>query len=71
MKKFSDAVGAEGMKKLSSLGAAAIESSQTNVFQFNPRLSYVEDGWKKADAFWNTTAAKAAAPAKKTEEKKP
>jgi hypothetical protein len=61
-----DAMGAEGMKKLGEQAAAAIESSQTNLFLFNPKLSYVGDDWKKADPFWQT---KSAAPMKKTEAK--
>jgi len=65
-KKFTDALGPEGMKKLGELAAACIESSQTNLFMFNPKLSYVADEWKKADSFWQT---KPAAPAKKAEEK--
>ena len=66
MKKFTAALGPDGMKKLSELAAACIESSQTNLFAFNPKLSYVSDEWKKADSFWQT---KPAAPAKRTEEK--
>jgi hypothetical protein len=65
-KKVMDAMGAEGMKKLGEQAAAAIESSQTNLFLFNPKLSYVGDDWKKADPFWQT---KSAAPMKKTEAK--
>jgi hypothetical protein len=65
-KKSSESLGADGMKKLSELSAAAIESSQTNLFMFNPTLSYVGDDWKKADPFWQT---KSAAPMKKAETK--
>ncbi len=67
-KKFAETVGADGMKKLAELGAACIESSQTNLFMFNPKLSYVPDEWKKADSFWQTKSTKPA-PAKKAEEK--
>jgi hypothetical protein len=69
MKKFSDTLGEDGMKKLSALAGSCIESTQTNLFAFNPRTSYVEDGWKKADAFWQTSPAKAAVIAKKTDMK--
>ena len=52
-KDFEAAMGKEGMKKLSELSAAAIESSQTNLFAFNPRMSYVSEEWVKADPdFW-------------------
>jgi hypothetical protein len=62
-KDFEAAMGEEGMKKLSALSAAAIESSQTNLFAINPRMSYPNDEWVKADpGFWK---AKAEAPAAK------
>jgi hypothetical protein len=53
MKDFSDALGEEGMKKMAELSAAAIESSQSNLFTINPRMSYVSEDWIKADPeFW-------------------
>jgi hypothetical protein len=62
-KQFRDAMGEDGMKKLGELSAAAIESSQSNLFAFNPKMSYVSDEWVKADPdFWKP---KAAAPAAK------
>ncbi|HEY1265308.1 MAG TPA: hypothetical protein VGF06_17390 [Terriglobales bacterium] len=52
-KQLEDALGPDGMKRLSELTAATIESSQTNLFMFNPRESYPPDGWLKADpGFW-------------------
>ncbi|MGA9473464.1 MAG: hypothetical protein WBV36_13445, partial [Terriglobales bacterium] len=52
-KAFEAAMGEEGMKKLRELTAATIESSQTNLFAFNPRMSYVGEDWIKADPdFW-------------------
>jgi hypothetical protein len=65
--KFATVMGPEGMKKLTELSAAAIESSETNLFSFNPRMSYVGEDWVKADPFWKIKAAKPAA--KKAEEK--
>lgn len=57
-KQFEAALGPEGMKKLSDLAAAAIESSQTNLFMFNPRESYPPDSWVKADPdFWKPKPA--------------
>jgi hypothetical protein len=44
MKPFSEALGESGMKKLDELSAAAIESSETNLFVFNPRMSYASEG---------------------------
>jgi hypothetical protein len=52
-KKFEASMGEDGMKKLAELSAACIASSQTNLFQFNPKMSYPVEEWIKADpAFW-------------------
>jgi hypothetical protein len=60
-KKFEAAMGESGMKKLSELSAACIESSQTNLFQFNPKMSYPAEEWIKADPeFWKPKMAVAA-----------
>jgi hypothetical protein len=61
-KKFAEVMGAEGMKKVRELTAACIDSQQTNLFEFNPKMSYPDDAWVKADPFWKP---KAAAPAAK------
>ncbi len=68
-KQFAANMGEDGMKKLSELSAVAIEFSQHNLFAFAPSMSYVEDGWIKADPdFWKPKSS-AAAPKKKMEEK--
>jgi len=68
-KQVQEAMGAEGGKKAADLSAAAIETSQTNLFIFNPRISYVQDEWIKADPdFWKP---KAAAPTPKQSPEKP
>ncbi len=70
-KQFQAAMGEDGMKKLDELVAVTIESSQHNLFAFNPRMSYVQDEWIKADPeFWKpkTVTAPTAKPA--TEDKK-
>lgn len=60
-KKFEAAMGEDGMKKLEELSAASIESSETNLFAFNPRMSYVSDEWVKADPnFWKPKASEGA-----------
>jgi hypothetical protein len=65
-KDFEAAMGEEGMRKLGELTAAAIETSQTNLFAFNPRMSYPSDDWVKADPeFWKPKGGSAAAVAKK------
>lgn len=63
-KKFADALGPEKMQKVRDLTASCIESSQTNLFEFNPKMSYPSEDWIKADPFWKPKAA--APPAKKT-----
>jgi hypothetical protein len=41
-------------KAAADLAAACLESTQTNLFAFNPKMSYVSDQWKAAaPAFWN------------------
>jgi hypothetical protein len=50
------------MKKVRELTDSSIESQQTNLFEFNPKMSYPPDEWIKADPFWKPKAA-AAAPA--------
>jgi hypothetical protein len=61
-KKFIDSLSESDKKKLAELTAASVESSQTNLFAFNPKESYPPDEWIKADPFWKP---KAAAPAAK------
>lgn len=61
-KKFMSNLGEDGMKKLNELEAAAIESTQHNLFIFTPKMSYVPDEWIKADPdFWKPKASSAAA----------
>ncbi|MGD0628992.1 MAG: hypothetical protein ABR987_06545 [Terracidiphilus sp.] len=65
-KKFGDAMGEEGMKKLDGLTAAAMESWHNELFTVNPRQSYVNPDWIKAEPdFWKPKpmAAPAAKPA--------
>ena len=67
-KDFAAAMGEDGMKKLDELAAVAIESSESNLFMFNPKMSYVSDDWVKADPeFWKPKAAPMAAPKKPTD----
>ena len=64
-KKFMDSMGEDGMKKLSELSAACIEAEQANLFQFNPKMSYPQEEWIKADPeFWKPKMAAAPAAAK-------
>lgn len=52
-KKVTAAMGESEMKKLEDLEASCVESSQTNLFMFNPKMSYPPDSWIKADPFWS------------------
>jgi hypothetical protein len=66
-KQFVEAMGEDGMKKLSELESSAVEFHQSNLFQFNPRMSYPRDEWIKADPdFWKPKPA-AKAPMKMEE----
>jgi hypothetical protein len=67
-KQFEAALGEEGMKQMRELSAAAIESSESNLFTFNPRMSYVSEEWTKADPeFWRVKPIVAGHPKKKGE----
>ena len=53
-KSFDKSMSADDMKKLRDLTAAAIESTESNLVSFNPKMSYVPDTWVKADpSFWS------------------
>jgi hypothetical protein len=65
-KKFADAVGSNTMKKVRELTASCLDSAQTNLFEFSPKMSYPPDEWVKADAFWKPKAPTAAAAKKPT-----
>ena len=60
-KDFESALGEDGMKRLAELSASAIEWSETNLFAFDPAMSYVSPEWIKADPeYWKPKAAKMA-----------
>lgn len=71
-KKWMAAMGGpEGLKKFDALVAATVDHGDSELFAVNPKQSYPEDAWVKADPdFWKPNAAaapaaKAAAEAKK------
>jgi len=71
-KDFAAAMGPDGMKRLAELEAASVETSQTNLFMFNPRNSYPPDEWIKADpAFWKPSGASSAAGTTSSKKKTP
>ncbi len=57
-KKLGEALGGAGMKKMAELEASCISSSQSNLFQFNPKISYPPDEWVKSDSFWKPKPAR-------------
>jgi len=62
-KQFEAALGASGMKRLEELSALCLEKSQSNLFMFNPKMSYPPAEWVKEDpGFWKP---KMEAPVKK------
>lgn len=51
--KFAKEVGEDGMKKIEELSAASIETTATNLFAINPRMSYPPQEWVTRDpSFW-------------------
>jgi len=60
-KDFEKAMGEDGMKRLAELSASAIEWSETNLFAFDPAMSYASPEWIKADPdYWTPKATKMA-----------
>ena len=52
-KKFREAMGEDGMKKLEDLVAVCVESSDSQLFAINPRQSYAPEDWVKENPdFW-------------------
>jgi hypothetical protein len=52
-KKFVEAMGEDGMKKMALLEASCVESEQTNLFRIDPKMSYPTDEMVQADpSFW-------------------
>jgi hypothetical protein len=70
-KQWVAAIGEDGMKKLGELYGASVESSEHQLFAFNPRMSYVDDAWIKADPdFWKPKPVAAPTAKPVTEDKK-
>ncbi|GAC1415470.1 MAG: hypothetical protein NVS9B15_05150 [Acidobacteriaceae bacterium] len=64
-KKFAETVGPATMKKIAELSASSVQSTQTNLFSVNPKMSYASQEWIQADPFWKPMPAPAAPAAKK------
>jgi hypothetical protein len=70
-KQFQAAMGESGMKKLLELYGASVESSEHQLFAFDPHMSYVDDAWIKADPdFWKPKPVAAPAAKSATADKK-
>lgn len=55
-KKFADALGADGLKKLAALEASCLESKQADLFFIDPKMSYPNEKMLKADPeFWKSS----------------
>jgi hypothetical protein len=73
-KKFEDALGEGGMKKVREIESNGVMGEEDRLFAFSPKMSYVSEDWVKADPdFWKPKAApaKAGAGTKKKAETKP
>lgn len=62
-KTFASTLGPAKMKQVEELTASCLDSSQTNLFSFNPKMSYPDPSWIAADPFWKPKAAAAKKPA--------
>jgi quinol monooxygenase YgiN len=57
-KKFAEAVGEDGMKKIAELEAASVASEDTNLFVVSPKMSIPTDAMVKSDPdFWKPKSA--------------
>jgi hypothetical protein len=66
-KRFEDAAGDSGMKKMAELEAASIATEMTNLFVVSPKMSLPTDAMVKADPdFWRPKTAGATAAKKPT-----
>ncbi len=61
-KAYQDALGEEGRRKVSEFAAQGLESSETHIFAFSPKMSYVSKEWIAAEPdFWAPKPARATA----------
>ncbi len=56
-KKLAETMGPAKMKRIEELTASCLESTGTNLFRFDPDLTYADDSWIKADPFWKPKSA--------------
>lgn len=54
-KKFTEAVGEDLMQMLENGGSSSVESSESDLFAFSPKVSYAPDSWITASPdFWGS-----------------
>lgn len=71
-KEYRDALGEETRGRLQEFSRAAVKSSETKLFEFSPRMSYLpKEMADRNPDFWNAKPAPAPAAGKKKDEKKP
>jgi hypothetical protein len=69
---YKDALGEEGQNKITEFGMQGLESSETQLFVFSPRMSYAPKAWVDAEPdFWAPKPSPAAKPAAAKKEAKP
>jgi hypothetical protein len=57
-KQFVDAMGSDGMKRLDELSAACVQSEQTNLFHFSPKMSAPPEAWIQEEPdYWKPKTA--------------
>ena len=62
-KKFQEAMGDEGMKKLDAMFADCVSGTSQTLFAVNPHMSYVSEDWIKSDpSFWEGKSSAASMP---------
>lgn len=65
-KKFEEAVGEDGLKKMAELEAASVASETTNLFAVSPKMSIPTDAMVKSDPdFWKPKSTTSSTAAKK------
>lgn len=61
---YRAALGEDGQKKLTEFEMQGVESVESQIFEFSPKMSYPVKAWVDADpAYWSPKAAPAAKPA--------
>jgi hypothetical protein len=71
-KAYEDALGEEGRKKVAEFRTQGLESSETHLFAFSPKMSYPPKAWVDGEpGFWAPKPAPMAKPAAKKEAAKP